>query len=118
MAYITKIEVPEATTKLMKELGFYQQTTTSPNVEWSNLKGISINHHCQEYPRNIDDVLNMVHSSGFNLGVYEQVEAYEKAIIELTKRLIHQYKINFKIPSRADTNLLLQGLLTKPKCVE
>jgi ribonuclease BN (tRNA processing enzyme) len=110
MAYITKLGVPDETTKFMNGLGFYQSETVSPNVEWNNLKGLSISHHHQDYPRTLDDVLNMVYVAGFNTGVYEQAEQFKQRGQDLVAKFVYDHRVISKISRRADSNLLLQGL--------
>lgn len=114
MVYITKIEVSEEVTNLMKGVGFYQQTASSPNIKWNNLQGIEIVHHYQECPRSIDDVLRMVYTEGYNLGRYEQSETYDKHLKGVVSDFINKYRLTTKIVRRADNNFLLQDL----KCVE
>ena len=104
------MDVPEETVKLMNGLGFQQTHTIAPNVQWNNLKGLTVFHHYQEYPRNIDDVMVMIHTHGYNLGVHEQVEKYKHSINSLTDKFIDENRVLARIPRRADQNLLLQGL--------
>jgi hypothetical protein len=110
MVYITKLGVPDETTKFMNGLGFYQSDTVSPNVEWNNLKGLTISHHHQDYPRTVDDVFNMIYVAGYNTGVYDQAEQFKRVGHELVSNFVQGHRVISKVSRRADSNLLLQGL--------
>jgi len=110
MVCITKIDVPDETTKLMESLGFYQQTAISPDVKWDNLKGIVILHNYQDYPRVLDDVIHMIYCSGFNDGIEEQSKRYNASLKTLTDRFISENRMDVKMLHRADQNLILKGL--------
>ena len=109
MAHICVIDVPEETTKLMEGLGFYQQQAISPTVKWTNHKGVCIIHLYDQYPRNTDDVVNMVYAMGYNQGVHDQTESFKFAAKHLVDELIDKKSLR-KEPRRADPNLLFPDI--------
>lgn len=110
MAFLTTLLVPQETIDMMKGLGFHQTQAISPTVQWNNHKGLVITHDHHEFPRNIDDVFQMIYCSGFNQGVHEQAEKHLRVATDFIKDILNEHRTAFKVPHRADANLILPFL--------
>ncbi len=95
MAYITTMEVGDNTIKLMEGLGFKQIPAISPNIQWSNWKGMRIMHLPHQTPKTVDDVFQLIYNNGYNTGVIHQVQNTKSRIIPLVEKIINDTQLGY-----------------------
>lgn len=72
MACLTKFQVSEHLSGLMRAFGFTQIESLSPTVSWNNLNHITISHPYNYEPKKLEDILQLIYYSGYNQGIYDQ----------------------------------------------
>lgn len=72
MSYISTIPVTEMETSLMNGVGFKQVPGPSPYAWWNNSKGREVYYDVKHPPYTIEDVLELVYCSAYNIGAQEQ----------------------------------------------
>lgn len=95
MAHITTVQVSEETTKLMDGLGFRQISAISPNIQWSSSSGVRFQHLAHETPKDVESVIRLVYTSGYNEGTFQQIDVTSKKLVALVQEVVKTSRINY-----------------------